>query len=107
MSARSTRAAKRNNNAAEVVTIEAQVHAPAETEETSSPRPRRSIETHSRRTRPNPTTKAKKTKAKAKTKRVTVSDLSETVIEMQDSSNRQEARVERLEGRMDSMDSKL
>lgn len=41
------------------------------------------------------------------TKREMVSDLSITVGAMQQSADRQEARVERVEGRMDSMDAKL
>lgn len=110
MSARSTRARKRAEPGVAMVTTHADIHVADDVEEgTQSPAttPRQSP----RRTPPpapkGNASKKKKPSPKPKVKRITVSDLSETVYAMQESAERQEGRVERVEGRMDGMDAKL
>lgn len=105
MSARSTRRTNREQQPVTMVTTHAEVHT-VEEDEIGPATPVQSPVRPAKKA----AKKATKGKGKAKapaTKRVTVSELSETVIAMQQSADRQEGRVERVEGRMDGMDAKL
>lgn len=108
MSTRATRAANREQGRVAMVTTHSQVHMADEIEPADPPTPQPSPARSPARTSNRKATKAKKQQPKTNnSKRVTVSDLSQTVYNMQESADRQEARVERVEGRMDGMDAKL